>query len=165
MNLEELIEEVYERGPQTYGAYSAAPRKDFAPISTKDGYNYPYQRNQPLDNLTTPPPAAPISYPWPLQTIVDDLSDSFVCLLNATSKMSECVKNNPALTDEQKKNIFELFKSSKSALEIIKNVGLEIGKISNMADQQPSQNPVPQPEVNPTEPSFDTGNLIKIKLP
>lgn len=165
MNLEDLIEEVYERGPQMYGAYSAAPRKDFAPVSTKDGYNYPYQRNQPFDNLTTPPPAAPISYPWPLQTIVDDLSDSFLCLLNATTKMSECVKNNPALTDEQKKNIFELFKSSKSALEIIKNVGLEIGNISNMADQQPSQNPVPQPEVKPTEPSFDTGNLIKIKLP
>ena len=165
MNLEELIEEVYDRGPQTYGSYETAARKDFAPLSTKDGYNYPYQQNQPLNNLTTPPPPAPISYPWPLQTIVDDLSDSFICLLNAASKISDCAKNNPAITTDQKKKLFEFYKASKQALDIIKNIGLDIGNISNIAGEQPSQNPVPQPPAPKNETSPQLGGIVKIKLP
>jgi hypothetical protein len=165
MNLEKIIEEVYDRGPQQYGAYSSAPRKDFVPLSTKDGYNYPNQQNQPLNNLTTPPPQAPISYPWPLQTIVDDLSDSFICLLNAANKMSDCVKGNPTLSDEQKKEIFEFYRSSKKALDIIKKIGLDIGNVANIAGDQPSQNPVYQPPAPKNETLPDTGNILKIKLP
>jgi len=62
MNLEKIIEEVYDRGPAQYPAYNAPPRKDFAPIPTKDGYNYQNQRNFPTDNLTTPPPDASVAF-------------------------------------------------------------------------------------------------------
>ncbi len=165
MNLEKLIEEVYERGPQQYGAYQSAPRKDFAPLPTKDGYNYSYQQNHPSNNLTSPPPPASISYPWPLQTILDDLSDSYVCLLNASSKITDCVKNNPAITKEQKQRLFEFYKSSRQALEIVKNIGLEIGDIVNMAGQQPSQNPIPPQPAPKNETLPQAGNVLKIKLP
>lgn len=165
MNIEELIEEVYEKGPQQYGGYSSGARKDFAPISSKDGYNYPYQRNHPFNNLTTPPPPASISYPWPLQTIVDDLADGFICLINATNKIAECAKNNPALSDIQRKKLLDFYRNSKKALDLIKNVGLEIGGLVNLAGEQPSQNPVPQPVVPQTETLPQQGNTIKIKIP
>ena len=165
MNLEKIIEEVYDKGPQQYGGFNSAPRKDFAPISTKDGYNYPYQQNPPLNNLTTPPPEGPVSYPWPLQTIVDDLTDSFVCLLNAASKIADCAKHNPSMDNEQKQKLFEFYKSSKQALEIIKNIGVDIGKVVDMSEGQPSQNPVPQPPTPKNETLPQMGNILKIKIP
>lgn len=165
MNLEKIIEEVYDQGPQQYGAYNSPPRKDFAPLSTKDGYNYPNQQNQPLNNLTTPPPEAPISYPWPLQTIVDDLSDSFICLLNASSKISDCAKNNPTMDNDQKNKLLQFYKESKQALEIIKKIGLEIGDFVNIAGEQPSQNPIPNPPTPKNETLPQVGGLVKINLP
>ena len=165
MNFSKILEEIYDTGMKQYPAYSAAPRKDFAPVSTKDGYNYPYQNNnQPTQNLTTPPPDAPISYPWPLQTVTDDLSDSFVYLMAAANKISQTVKNNPAITQEQKIKLLELFKTSKKALELIKSIGLSIGEICNMAGPQPTQNPVVPPQRTPPESVPDTSDVIRIKV-
>lgn len=165
MNLEEIIEEVYDQGPQQYGGFNAAPRKDFAPLSTKDGYNYPYQKNPPLNNLTTPPPEGAVAYPWPLQTIVDDLTDSFVCLLNAASKIADCAKNNPTIDNEQQNKLFEFYKDSKKALEIIKNIGTGIGNVVDMSEGQPSQNPIVQQNVQKNETLPQVGNVVKIKIP
>ena len=165
MNLEKIIEEVYDSGPAQYPAYSAAPRKDFAPLPTKDGYNYKNQRDFPPDNLTTPPPDGPVVFPWPLQTIVDDLSDSFVYLMTSTSKIIQCLKNNPTLTPEQKGDLIKLYGKSKKALNLIKEVGLEIGRMTNLAGQQPSQNPVRMPARNVSNQDPDLRNTIQIKLP
>lgn len=165
MNLEKIIEEIYDKGPAQYPAYSAAPRKDFAPISSKDGYNYPNQRMFASDNYTSPSPDASVVFPWPLQTITDDLSDSFVYLTAGMSKIAQCIKNNPTINVEQKTKLIELFKHSKKALELIKNVGLKIGEISNIAEQQPSQNPVKVLPVTPPNPTSDQKNLIQINLP
>jgi len=164
MNFKKVLEEIYDTGIKQYPAYSTPARKDFAPLSTRDGYNYPYQQNQPTQNLTTPPPDAPISYPWPLQTVTDDLSDSFVYLMAAANKISQTVKNNPAIDKDQKIKLLELFKLSKKALEIIKNVGISIGEISNMAGPQPTQNPVIPPERIEPESLPDTGNMVRIKI-
>jgi hypothetical protein len=163
--LEKIIEEVYDRGPAQYPAYNAPPRKDFAPIPTKDGYNYQNQRNFPTDNLTTPPPDASVAFPWPLQTIVDDLSDSFVYLMTGMSKIAQCIKNNPTLTPEQKSDLIQLYGKSKKAISLIKDVGLKIGEITNMAEQQPSQNPVFVPKDIPINSSPIQGNTIQIQLP
>jgi hypothetical protein len=165
MNLEKIIEEVYDRGPAQYPAYNAGARKDFAPIPTKDGYNYQHQRNFP-DNLTSPPPDAAVAFPWPLQTIVDDLSDSFVYLMTGMSKIAQCIKNNPTLTPEQKSELIKLYGKSKKALSLIKDAGLKVGEITNMAGQQPSQNPVFNPPRDlPPNSTPVKGNTIQIKLP
>lgn len=46
IDLKKILEEVYDSGPKNYPAYSQSPRKDFVPVSTKGGYDYPYQQNQ-----------------------------------------------------------------------------------------------------------------------
>jgi hypothetical protein len=146
MKLERMIEEIYDAGNKQYSAGSMAPRKDFAPVSTTGNYNYPYQKNMPSDVPTIPPPDAPVSYPWPLQTIVDDLSDSFVYLIAAANKMAQCAKNNPTLKQKEKDSLIELYKKSKKALLLIKDVGMSIDKVVNIAGPQPSQAPSSGPE-------------------
>lgn len=163
MNLEKIIEEIYDTGNKQYSAGSMAPRKDFAPVSTTGNYNYPYQKNMPSDVPTTPPPDGPPSYPWPLQTIVDDLSDSFVYLIAATNKLAQCAKNNPVIKPKQKDQLIELYKKSKQALLLIKDVGLSIEKVSNLAGPQPPQSTARgpesiKPESQPEKPSV----LVKV---
>lgn len=163
MNLEKVIEEIYDAGNKQYSAGSMAPRKDFAPVSTTGNYNYPYQKNMPSDVPTSPPPDAPVSYPWPLQTIVDDLSDSFVYLIAATNKIARSVKENPTLKDKQKDQLIELYKKSKKALLLIKDVGLTIDKVANLAGPQPSQAPIKGPEsIKPESQPENPKVLIKI---
>jgi hypothetical protein len=163
MKLERMIEEIYDAGNKQYSAGSMAPRKDFAPVSTTGNYNYPYQKNMPADVPTSPPPDAPVSYPWPLQTIVDDLSDSFVYLIAATNKIAQCAKNNPTLKQKQKDGLIELYKKSKKALLLIKDVGLSIDKVVNIAGPQPSQAPVQGPEsIKPESQPENPKVLIKL---
>lgn len=164
MNLNNIIEEIYEKGGGSYPAYSQAPRKDFAPISQRGGYDYPYQQTGVAGSFTEPPPDAPIVLPWPMQTINDDLSDGFVFIMSAANKITKCIKSNPALTEKQKEELIEIYKKTKQALELIKTVGLNIHK-SNIAGPQPSQNPIPAPE-NPLPDSLpNKGNTVIIKLP
>lgn len=164
MNLDSIIEEVYQRSGGGYPAYSEPPRKDFAPVSQKGGYDYPYQQTGAAGSFTEPPPDAPIVLPWPMQTITDDLADGFVLIMSAANKITQCTKLNPALTDIQKEELIELYKETKKALDLIKTVGLRITK-SNLAGPQPTQNPVPAP-ANPAPDSLpNKGNTVIIKLP
>jgi hypothetical protein len=165
MDFDQIIEEIYDSGGGSYSASSEAPRKDFAPMSSKAGYNNPYQRDGVYGNLTEPPPDAPESMPWPLQTVTTDVADSFVYLMTAMNKMSQCVKQNPSLTKEAKKELLELYKKSKQALGLLRDVGLSINKL-NIAGAQPSQNPIPNTpdqRINPGSiPNINTTIAIKI---
>lgn len=153
MKLKDLIEEVYNQGPKSYPAYSSAPRKDFVPYSTKDGYNFPYQKNAPPIFPPEPPqPENPVALPWPLQTINDDLSDAYIYLLGAAKKISDVVANNPSINAEQKTQFTELYKDLKISLDNIKNVGLKVSDIGNMALQAPAQSSVRSEPVNPEHP-------------
>jgi hypothetical protein len=164
MDLNKILEEIYDRGGGSYPAYSQAPRKDFAPISQRGGYDYPYQQTGVAGAFTEPPPDAPIVLPWPMQTVTDDLADGFVLIMSAANKIVQCVNSNPALTETQKEQLIEIYKKTKQALDLIKTVGINIGK-SNIAGPQPSQNPVPAP-ANPAPDSLpDRGNTVVIKLP
>ena len=165
MNIDEIVEEIYDGGGGSYPAYSSPPRKDFAPISKTNGYSYPYQQGGQVGNLSEPPPEAPISYPWPLQTAVEDLADGFVLLMTATKKMVQCVNHNPTLTDHQKKGLIELYKKSKQALDLMKFVGVNLGNL-NIAGPQPSQNPIPPPLQREPESLPEKGtNTIIVKIP
>ena len=82
----------------------------------------------------------------------------------AANKISQTVKENPAITQDQKIQLLEMFKMSKKALEMIKKIGVSIGEISNMAGPQPSQNPVIPPVRTPPESIPDTSNIIRVKI-
>lgn len=146
IDLNKILNESLEStwSPKQYPAYSQAPRKDFVPFSTKDGYNFPNQQNQAVGfPPTVPQPPNPSSVPWPLQTINTDLADAFVLLLAAAGKLSECVKNNTvSLTENQKSELLELFKKLKVSLNDIKDVGMRVTDVVNMAEQPPPQVPV-----------------------
>jgi hypothetical protein len=164
MDLNGIIEEVYERSGGSYPAYSDAPRKDFAPMSMRGGYDNPYQQTGTVGQFSEPPPPAPIVFPWPMQTVYDDLGDGFVMIMSAANKMVQCVNVNPSLTDDQKDSLVDFYKKLKEALDLIKSVGTHLG-VSNIAGPQPSQNPVAAP-ANPTPESLpQKGNNIIIKLP
>jgi hypothetical protein len=166
MKINDIIEEVWDSGGGYYPAYSDPPRKDFAPASNSSGYTNPYQNGGEAGNLTEPPPDAPASMPWPLQTVTVDLADSFVYLMTAISKMVQCSKQNPTLNKESKAELIEMYKKSKKALALIKDVGTTIHKL-NLAGQQPAQNPIPNTpdqRINPNSiPNINT--TIAIKLP
>lgn len=153
MNLSNLIKEVYDSGPNAYQAYSSAPRKDFVPYSTKDGYNYPYQKGgEPMYPPSAPQPENPVALPWPLQTINDDLSDAFIYTLAAYKKIADCVKNNPTLTQDEKDGLLKQFKKLRIALRKIKEVGIKLPSIVNMTEQPPPQIPVAPTPVKPEHP-------------
>lgn len=153
MDISDLIEEVYDSGPRAYQAYSSPPRKDFVPYSTKDGYNFPYQKNAPpLYPPTAPQPENPVSFPWPLQTINDDLSDAFIFSLAAYKKIANCIKENPTLTQEEKDGLFKLFKKMGAVLNNIKEVGVKLPSVVNLAEQPPPQIPVAPAPIKPEHP-------------
>jgi hypothetical protein len=168
MNLNEIIEEIYDTGyGKQYPAYSAPPRKDFGPNSNASGYSNPYQRDGVYGNLGDPsmPDGMPC-LPWPLQTLSVDVADSFVFLASGMSKIYQCLKQNPSIDKKSKEELLEIYKQSKSALKIIKDIGMSIEKL-NMSKPQPPQNPIDVagqkraesdsiPNINPT---------IAIKLP
>jgi len=167
MDFTKLVEEIYNGGGGNYPAYNSPARKDFAPMSgSKTGsYDYPYQNSGTAGDLTTPDPDSIVNFPWPLQTVTTDFADSFVLLMTGISKMSQCIKQNPSLQKTTKHDLIELFKKSKQALAIIKEVGLSLEKL-NMSGPQPSQNPIPNTpdqRINPSSiPNINTTVVIKL---
>jgi hypothetical protein len=128
MKLNEVIEEMLGApGGKQYPAYNEPPRKDFVPYSNKAGYNYPYQQN--TSATPTPenviPPHIP-SIPWPLEGVTEDLSDSYIYLLTAGNKINQALKSNPSLSDNQRKHLKEYLKRCKTALDIIKSIGVNL---------------------------------------
>lgn len=162
MKFSSLVQEIYSTNTgKLYPASSSAPRKDFAPVSTKDGYNYPYQ-NTGASELDNPMPDTPISYPWPLQTVSEDLSDGFMKVLEATKKINQSYQN-PSLNSNQKQDLKTLLKVSKKILEAIKNVAFKVDDISNLAMPTP-----PEVKMNSSQnnnPSNLNRSEIVIKLP
>lgn len=166
MDLNRIIEEIYDTGGGQYPAYSQPPRKDFAPMSNRSGYTNPYQSGGAFNQPVTPEPDSPESLPWPLQTLSTDIADSFVFLMAGMSKMIQCIKQNPTLDKESKEELLEIYKKSKLTLNALKDIGLSVSKL-NMAAPQPSQNPIPNTpdqRINPdTIPN--PSPTIAIKLP
>jgi hypothetical protein len=141
--LEETLDSIWSN-KQQYTARSQAPRKDFAPMSSKDGYSYPYQSGADGD---FPPPNYQVRYPdsmpWPLQTINTDLADGFVYVIAAANKISQCLRSNSiSLTNEQRSHLTDMFKKLKIAINSIKDVGLTITDLTNMATVPPPQIPL-----------------------
>ena len=166
MNLNQVIEEIYNSGGKSFPAYSEPPRKDFAPTSSRGGYHSPYQQNAIYDTITEPQPDAPLSMPWPLQTVDTDIADSFVYLMAGMSKIVQCLKQNPSLDKNAKKELVEIYKKSKQALSLLKDVGMDISKL-NIANPQPPQNPIPRTSDQVIDPKSlpNPSATIAIKLP
>jgi len=112
MKFNSLVQEIYDTNTnKNYPASSSAPRKDFAPVSTSNGYNYPYQ-NTGASEMENPLPDNPITYPWELQTVTDDLSNSFVSIVAASQKIISS-RDNPALNVKQKQDLNKVVKYSR----------------------------------------------------
>lgn len=148
MDLDKVLNEIINEDISSlwnnahYGATSQAPRKDFVGFSTRDGYNFPYQHNAPpVFPPTEPQPEQTQSLPWPLQTIPSDLADSFVYLLAAANKIKTCLEQNAAVSDNQKRQLDQLYKGSIKTLENIKIIGDELLKVAPLAKSLPPQVP------------------------
>ena len=126
-------------GNTYYPASSDPPRKDFVPIPGQKGYSFPYQSsNDPV--LQSPDKESPNSSKellWPMQSISEDIADSYVYLLAATRKMQDCLRLNAAATKEQRNYLRSLIKICKILNKSILQVGKKIDKkfdLSNMVD-------------------------------
>ncbi|NBP04366.1 MAG: hypothetical protein EBU90_30650, partial [Proteobacteria bacterium] len=90
---------------------------------------------------TAPEPQNTPSIPWPLHTVTNDLSDSFVYLVSAVKKMQRCVDENPSLNIKQREVIKKMVKAINSSLKNIERVGASIEMIANLAEALPPQSP------------------------
>lgn len=163
MNFNKLVNEIYDTNiNKTYPATSSAPRKDFAPVSSRDGYHHPYQSNPLSPNDDANSPKLPQSYPWELQNITDDLSNSFIFTATVADKINK-TRSNPALNPEQKRKLKNIFNFSKKVLNAIKNIAIEVEKNLDL-----SQKPTPQIKLNSsnnTNPDSFKRTEVKIKIP
>jgi len=141
----------------SYGGYSDPPRKDWGPQSNQYGYNFPYQKNAPpLFPPTVPPPEQTANMPWPLQTVTQDIADSFIYLLSASNKIENCLKLNQALNDKQRKHLDKLMKYSVEILGALKNLDAklnfhldlssDLGAINPQQERDPNKNSVEVPD-------------------
>lgn len=138
--LEESLDGMWNN--RQYGGTSEMPRKDYQPYSTSNGYSFPYQAGSPpVFAPTAPEPQNTPSIPWPLHTVTDDLSDSFVYLVSAVKKMQRCVDENPSLNLKQREVIKKMVKAINSSLKNIERVGASIEMIANLAEALPPQSP------------------------
>jgi len=136
VNIEKIIEESLPtwspRG--TYSAQSSAPRKDFAPYSRKDNLSFPYQQtNQPEVSFEDEhnERISQGKY-YPLDTIIPDLADSYVFLVAAKNKLRDCIKGNPSLPEEKRKDFVNLHNRATRALRFLKKLGDDIDHLSRI---------------------------------
>jgi hypothetical protein len=144
MDLDKVLEESLDGlwNNRQYGGTSEMPRKDYQPYSSSDGYSFPYQAGSPpVFPPTAQEPQNTPSIPWPLNTVTDDLSDSFVYLVSAVKKMQRCVDENPALNLKQREVIKQMVKAINSSLKNIERVGASILMVANLAEALPTQSP------------------------
>ena len=162
MKFNSLVQEIYDTNTnKNYPASSSAPRKDFAPVSSSNGYNYPYQ-NTGASEMENPLPDNPITYPWELQTVTDDLSNSFISLVAASQKIISS-RDNPALNVKQKQDLNKVVKFSRKILNAIKNVAFKVDDIANIAMEK-----TPEIKINASQnnnPSHLKRTEVAIKLP
>lgn len=131
-----------------YGGYSDAPRKDFGPQSNQQGYNFPYQKNASLFPATTPSPEQTSDMPWPLQTVTQDLADSFIFLVTASNKMENCLKLNTTLDEKQKKKLNSLLNYSGKILGAIKDLDAKLNFFLDLASSLEPINPLQERDPN-----------------
>jgi hypothetical protein len=134
-SLQDILKEYV--GNTYYPAKSDAPRKDFTPAIGQKGYTVPYQADILPSNPDDTPPANSSTTLWPMQSISEDIADSYVYLYAATLKMNDCIKQNAALRPEQKKLLREIFKICKILNKTIMKIGCKMDKefnLSNMVD-------------------------------
>lgn len=135
MELKKIISEALgSYAPKEYPASSMAPRKDFVPFNKKDGYNYNRQSNVDFPPVTPVPPN-PSSWPWELNHVMDDISDAYVYLEVALKKISNCAKVSKVINKEQKNALLEMYRKGKEAAKIVKEIGMNIEDVSNIAEQ------------------------------
>lgn len=144
MDLDKVLEESLDGlwNNRQYGGTNELPRKDFQPYSSSSGYSFPYQAGSPpVLPPTAPAPQNTPSIPWPLNTVTDDLSDSFVYLVAAVKKMQRCVDENPSLNKKQREMIKKMVIAINSSLKTIERVGASVIMIANLAEALPPQSP------------------------
>ena len=167
MEFNKIVEEIYNSGyGGQYPAYSEPPRKDFAPMSNKSGYDNPYRQDGAYGKVPQPQQEGSPSMPWPLQTLSGDIADSFVYLMSGMSKLIQCIKQNPTLDKEQKMEMVEIYKKAKVALSILRKIGMSVDKF-NLAKPQPLQDPTTPPhnQAADNNPLSTMNTTIAIKLP
>jgi hypothetical protein len=145
MDLNKVLEESLDGlwNNRQYGGTSEMPRKDYQPYSSSAGYTFPYQAGSPpVFPPTAPDPQNTPSIPWPLNTVTDDLSDSFVYLLAAVKKMERCIKENPSLNEKQKSAVKSLMNIANESLKRIEVIGANIITVANLAEELPPQSPI-----------------------
>lgn len=117
----------------TYPASNSPPRKDFVPLSSKNGYEFPYQKNDAVWPPSDRPLDGQVALPWPLQLVPIDLADSYVYLLAALKKIQSAAQQNKALTLAQKDALRDIFRMGKQAKKMIKQMGMVFEPVMNMA--------------------------------
>jgi hypothetical protein len=162
MNFSRLVQEIYDTNVnKSYNAANSPARKDFAPVNSKNGYNYSYQNNG-ASEMDNPLPDNPITHPWELQTVSDDLSDAFVSIVSGCQKIMNSI-DNPALNLNQKNDLKKLFRYSKKILRRIKNVAVKVDDIADITVPRP-----PEVKMNAsmkTNPTRTNNSEIAIQLP
>lgn len=144
--LNEALDGMYNN--PNYGGYSDAPRKDWGPQSNQQGYNFPYQKNNPLFPAVGPPVEQTADMPWPLQTVTNDLADSFIYLLTASNKMENCLQLNTALDAKQKKKLNSLIAYSAKILGAIKDLDAKLTFYMDLASSLEGINPAQERDIN-----------------
>ena len=144
--LNEALDGLYNN--PSYGGYSDAPRKDWGPQSNQYGYSFPYQKNNPLFPPVGPPTEQTPDMPWPLQTVSQDLTDSFIYLLTATNKMENCLNLNTSIDKKQKKKLESLIDYSGRILGAIKNLDAKLAFHLDLASSLEGINPQQERDLN-----------------
>jgi hypothetical protein len=144
--LNEALDGLYNN--PSYGGYSDAPRKDWGPQSNQYGYNFPYQKGNPLFPPVGPPKEQTPDMPWPLQTVSDDLVEGFMSLLTATNKMENCLQLNTAIDNKQKKKLDSLIAYATKILGAVKDLDAKLAFHMDLASSFEGINPAQERDVN-----------------
>lgn len=147
MDLDKVLKEALDGlwNTPNYGGYSDPPRKDFGPQSSQQGYHFPYQKGAPPLFPPTPGgPPAEVNLAWPLQTVSQDLADSFVYLLAAINKMENCARLNTGIESEQREKLKQLISQSTEILGNLKTIDAELNINLNLTSSEP-------PRTNPKQ--------------
>lgn len=136
----QLFTEVTSNQAPASGAIRATdspPRKDFGPVGgngyppsmPKKGLLDPYQQH-PYSNL--PDPERPVHLPYPLETVHDYLSNSYVYLKGSITQIDSVINNNLSLDPVFKAELKKIKRTGLDALKKIYEMGMTIDKAANL---------------------------------
>ena len=134
LELNKIIKEYV--GNSQYPAISDPPRKDFSP-SPQKGYNVPYQATD-VSDVDDDVFLNSQQLLWPMQSVSEDLADSYTYLFAAIVKMEDCLKLNAAASSDQKSYLKKLISICKILNKNILSTGKQMDKkfnLSTMADR------------------------------